>query len=313
MGAGGQQQPGQAPSSFNPPAYTTGRVSGFDQPTFGMQQPGGGFYGGNMLQKSLQKPWTKDANEPEPTTVPWATSAPPAAAPGAAPGTPPGTAPATPGGAGTTPRADGGGPLNIWRPNGFYATPFNQTYGGQASPYADDGAQLLDSWRMADRGAGRFQNNMARRFAFQGGTPQWQPDAMTPGQPIGQQTYAPRAPFQPPAQPQVDGQQGAPQQSVPPKAMPGTGGAEPKPGGAIDHAANFNKLFEEDPRMAYQYGIRGGPEVWNSMKGNLLQNQFGGDLERYNQFVNDSDRNPLSEADRNRLNAMKGIVPGRLF
>jgi hypothetical protein len=166
-------------------------------------------------------------------------------------------------------------------PNTFYGVPFNQTYGGQPAPYADLGAQILDSFRMYQNGAGRFGNNMASRFSFQGGNAPWRGDVNTPRQPISPYGYQPM--FRPPQ----------PQGPLAGSAPPGTPGKPPGKGaapGGVDHMANFQKLYAENPALAYQYTYQNGvPASWLSQNQNAIKSSmFGGDDNAFNSWINGS-------------------------
>jgi hypothetical protein len=165
-------------------------------------------------------------------------------------------------------------------PNTFYGVPFNQTYGGQPAPYADLGAQILDSFRMYQNGAGRFGNNMASRFSFQGGNAPWRGDVNTPRQPISPYGYQPM--FRPPQ----------PQGPLAGSAPPGTPGKPPGKGaapGGVDHMANFQKLYAENPALAYQYTYQSGAQPWFFQNQNAIKSgTFGGDESAYNNWINGS-------------------------
>jgi hypothetical protein len=242
---------------------------------------------------------------------------PSAPAPGTAPGTPP-SGPQGPVGSGNwfawQNRAATPG-VPIWTPNGYFAsTPFLQTYGGQKAPYADLSAQILDSFRMTENGAGRFGNNMAARFGFQGGTPQWRADHNLNGVPIQPYGYQPQAPLTPPQ---------------PPGAAPGAGQGQPPipgkgPGGLpqqVDHMANFKQLYNENPALAYQYTNQApSAQTWFFQNQNKIQNDmFGGDQNQYNQWINGSSygygpgggNNPSLASDPAAVARLRAMAGGR--
>jgi hypothetical protein len=69
----------------------------------------------------------------------------------------------------------------------------------------------------------------------------------------------------------------------------------------------FNQLYAENPRLAYHSLLRNGPAAWNQHVGRIQQEQFGGDMTRYNQWVNDSDMGNINDQERWRLNDMLGL------
>jgi len=167
----------------------------------------------------------------------------------------------------------------------FLERNFLQTYAGQPGPYASDGAQILDTRDIAHRGAGRFQNNAANRFSFQGGTQQWRPDANPYGQEIQPYTQAPQAPLTPPPMPQASPPGYAPPGYQPPGAPgPAMGGA-PVAGG-MDPAAEFARLMKADPMAAYQYtsGGRGPTSAmqWYQQNQPQIEKQYFGQPGAFN-------------------------------
>jgi hypothetical protein len=205
----------------------------------------------------------------------------------------------------------GGSGFNIsGPPSTFYGTPFNQTYGGQPAPYADLGAQILDSFRMYQNGAGRFGNNMASRFSFQGGTPPWRPDVNQNREPIAPYGYNPMF--------RARGPGGPPTTSVPPGTPtkpPGKGAA---PGG-VDHMANFQKLYAENPALAYQYTYQSGAQPWFFQNQNAIkQSMFQGNDDAYNNWINGSSygygpgggNNPSLASDPSALARIRAMAGG---
>jgi hypothetical protein len=85
------------------------------------------------------------------------------------------------------------------------------------------------------------------------------------------------------------------------------GGQAGSPGAGNNVMQTFDQLYKEDPRLAYHFMQRGGPQNWNANKEAIQQQYFGGDLQRYNQFVNDSDYGNLSDQERWRLNDLAGL------
>jgi hypothetical protein len=169
--------------------------------------------------------------------------------------------PGGPGSDPTRPRPQGSG-FNIQGPGNFLGTPFNQTYGGQGAPYADLGAQILDSFRQYQSGAGRFSGNNVPRYGFAQQMPNFRSQPMPPG---GPQPGAPGTPPPAPGQP------------------PAAGGG--------DHWGNFATLMKEDPTgfAAMQYSDRamGGSGGFRQQNQNKIRDQFfGGDLNKYNNWVN---------------------------
>jgi hypothetical protein len=179
--------------------------------------------------------------------------------------------PGGPGSDPTRPRPQGSG-FNIQGPGNFLGTPFNQTYGGQGAPYADLGAQILDSFRQYQSGAGRFSGNNVPRYGFAQQMPNFRTQSVGPGP-------APGGP--PPGAP------GAPPVTAAPPGQP------PAAGGATDHWANFSALMKEDPTgfAAMEYGNRANTGNANFRQANqfrIMNEFFGGDQARYNQWVNDN-------------------------
>lgn len=88
-----------------------------------------------------------------------------------------------------------------------------------------------------------------------------------------------------------------------------------QPGASIDHMANFQKLYQEDPRLANEYRLRSGDTIgwWqNNGQNQALQNLFGGNQGAMNSWVNgtspqSSNAAPLTMAEMARLNQMAGI------
>jgi hypothetical protein len=117
----------------------------------------------------------------------------------------------------------------------FIGRPYAQTYGGAPAPYADDGAQIEDTRRMTQQGAGRFGANSAARYGFGGGS-FWRPDAMTPGQPAPRSPFQPQPPMTPPQQPNP-----TPMTGRPPAPM-----APPQQG----QMATFQNAIKTDPWLA---------------------------------------------------------------
>ena len=159
-------------------------------------------------------------------------------------------------------------PLNIPRPGNFIGRPYNQTYGGFPAPYADDGAQIEDTRRMTQNGAGRFGANSAARYGFGGGS-FWQPDAMTPGQPAPQSPFQPRPPMTPPAQPQPGA--APPSNLQPPQIAPK---AAPQ-----NQMATFQAAIKSDPWLASQM-LSKDPAFWMQNRAAITQ-LMGGDESKF--------------------------------
>jgi hypothetical protein len=171
-----------------------------------------------------------------------------------------------PGGSPETAKPTGSSGFNIQGPGNFLGTPFNQTYGGQGAPYADLGAQILDSFRQYQSGAGRFSGNNVPRYGFAQQMPNFRTQSVGPGP-------APGGP--PPGSP------GAPPVAATPAPAPAGG----------DHWGNFATLMKEDPTgfAAMQYSDRamGGSGGFRQQNQNKIRDQFfGGDLNKYNNWVN---------------------------
>jgi len=93
-------------------------------------------------------------------------------------------------------------------------------------------------------------------------------------------------------------------------AMPGAGGAAP---GGVDHGANFSRLYQQDPRLAYGYtnADPSASQWYQQNQNNILRDQFRGNETDRNQWVNawGGGNNTLSDQDRMMLGGMAG-APG---
>jgi hypothetical protein len=188
----------------------------------------------------------------------------------------------------TTNPVGGGG----YGPDGFGGGPGYSLTGGSQS----GGSGLLGSRSQP----GSYQDYMNRRQAWS--------DQL-------------RGYVSPPPQPTWGGQPGPgqpPVTSVPPGGPAPKQGVGPKQSGASSWAPEqynnngatmqqFDQLFKEDPRLAYQLMLRNGPQPWNQNKSAIQQKYFGGDANAYNNFVNTSGSRPLSNQERWRLNDMIGL------
>jgi len=161
---------------------------------------------------------------------------------------------------------------------------------------------MLNAQHMYQSGAGRFGGNAAARYGFQGGTQQFRPDANPYGQPI--------QPYQ--WNPQFGLQQPPPQGGGQPGGQPGGGVPQQPPqppGGGVDHAANFKKLMQQDPRLAYGYTNAGDAGQWfQKNQFNVLRDSFGGDENARNQWAQQwgGTNNNYSDDDRMMLGRMAG-------
>lgn len=203
----------------------------------------------------------------------------------------------------TTPTADpqpqGQGGMNMWRPGGFTSVPFMQTFGGQPAPYADLTAQILDSFRMTENGAGRFGNNMAARFSFQGGNAPWRQDHNVPRQPIAPYGYNPGQQLRQPwnAQPPGGSYPGGPgpgNGAPPMTGMPVPGAPEkPAPKGAApggDQMAQWQATLQSNPQLAFEMLNKDVGFYMNNK--NAIEQAVGGDLGKW--------RNAHDSASSNR-------------
>jgi hypothetical protein len=154
---------------------------------------------------------------------------------------------------------------------------------GMASPYAPQGGQ------QAQPRGGQYPQAMNMAQGWGGGWSQQPPQG-------GYQGGSPM---------QFGGGWWGPQQNVP--QMQPWGAQAGSPGAGNNVMQTFDQLYKEDPRLAYHFMQRGGPQNWNANKEAIQQQYFGGDLQRYNQFVNDSDYGNLSDQERWRLNDLAGL------
>jgi hypothetical protein len=194
----------------------------------------------------------------------------------------------------------GSGPVNIPQPGNFLGIPHYQPYGGQPAPYGSLHDQIRDAFNNNSTGAGRFSNNMAARYSFQGGNAPWRPDANTPRQPIPGYGYNPAPPLQAPPTGPTNAPPATP--GPPPGAIPKP---QPKgPMGGVDHMANFQKLMAQDPsgRLAMGYSQYGGARDWTQKNQGALdkmlasQGGFGGVRGKYgggNRFLESNEETSL--------------------
>jgi hypothetical protein len=198
--SGGQQQ-GQMQQSYGQPK------GNYFQ---GLQQQGGPMQGRNYPGGTPGFQFAEDDGGLYPPAQPPQGQQPPSQQPSNSPGQYGG--PLQPGG---PPYAG----IGIQRPGNWYSVPYLQTYGGQAAPFSDLSAQILNAMHMQNGGMGRFASNAAARYGYQGGVQQLRPDA----NPWGQQIM----PYQ--WQPQWNPPTANPPPSGPPPGGPPPGG--PPPGG----------------------------------------------------------------------------------
>lgn len=200
----------------------------------------------------------------------------------------------------SAPAASSTGQYSPWQTQGFIGTPFMQTYGGAPGPYGDDGAQILDSRRMVENGAGRFGSNAASRFGF--APTIWQADTL-PYTARGPEAWRAQQASNPALQqPQFNpsvwtgwrGQAPASGPGNPVSGAPG-GAAAPAPkaaapGAGVDHYGNFSQLMKSGDqfgakRYADMLGT-GNANFLQANQGRILQDSFGGDQARMNQWIN---------------------------
>jgi len=86
----------------------------------------------------------------------------------------------------------------------------------------------------------------------------------------------------------------------------------------VDHAANFQQLYAQNPQLANEYRTRSGDTLnwWqNGGQAQALQGQFGGDQGAMNQWINSTSgqggaqNGAITGQQTAQLNSMAGVRP----